>query len=117
MSTSIKLDRVYEIKWTHRAEARLSSLERPPLFADMHKPRKGFYAMCAFIWAAIVERGHRFVDPEEVAEFLVTEEQIATAVDAVGAMIEEAFPPDPEKKSGPSANKNATTEPAAGPSQ
>lgn len=99
MDPSIKLgDRVFLLKWTDRAEARLSSLDRPPTFADLRRPKRCYYAMCAIIWASIVERGHPYLEPEDLAESLKTQEQIAMATNAIGMMLEEAYPPDPDQK-------------------
>lgn len=91
-------DHAYELRWCDRADARLSSLERPPSFADLSHKKRSYYALCAIIWASIVERNHRFIDPEDLAEYLSTREQVATAMAAVQAMLVEAFPPEDDKK-------------------
>lgn len=117
----ITLDRPYELKWNDRAQARLSSLERPPTFRDLTHKRRGFYALCAIVWASIIERGHRFADPEDLAEFISTDAQQEAAVSAVNAMLSEAFPmTDDQKKTQPNATgaekTNAPSAPVSGPS-
>jgi hypothetical protein len=103
-------DYAYELRWCDRAAARLSSLDRPPLFKDLGSSRKGFYALCAFIWAAITDRNHRFIEPEDLAQYLSTDAQQSAAVAAINAMLVEAFPPDEDvkKKTGPTNSTPAT---------
>lgn len=116
-------DRPYELKWNDRAEARLGSLDRPPVIADLahRNGRKAFYALCAFLWASITERGHRFAEPEDLAQYLSTADAQLAAFDAINAMFAEAYPMDEaEKKSAAlasgSAKSVAPSAPASGPS-
>lgn len=74
---TVNLDHDRELKWTLRAQARLSSLVRPPSIADLRKPRRGFYALLAFVWASLVDV-EAFASPEDLAEYFGTaEKQIA----------------------------------------
>lgn len=45
----LQLDRVREIKWSMRAEARLGRLASPPALHDIasKNAHRGFYALCA----------------------------------------------------------------------
>lgn len=101
-------DQPYELRWMRgRSEALISSLERPASFADLRNRRRNFYAMCAIVWASLVERGHRFLAPEDLAEYLETPAQQATALAAITEMIDEAYPPDEaQKKSSPTASSS-----------
>lgn len=114
--SSVTLDKPYEVKWTRRAQARLESLERPPSFTDLgRKSKKPFYALCAFVWASLVERAHRFDTPEDVADYLDTPDKVASATRAIGEAITESFPPDP-KADGVDANSTGQTSSERGPS-
>jgi hypothetical protein len=93
---TVKLDRVRAVRWTMRAQARNASLARPVSFATLAKPRNSIYAMAAILWASLVDKDHEFEAPEDLAEYLTTEEQQLAAIKAVSAMVNEAFP---EKKS------------------
>ena len=106
MSTNpvtIQLDRVRTIRWTLRAQARNASLKRPVSFASLGRRRNSLYALCALLWSALVEKDHEFEDPEDIAEFLSTDEQQLAALRAVAAMVEEAFP---SKKNGTSPDSS-----------
>lgn len=106
----LTLDRPRELRWTKRAEARNASLPRPVSFGQLARGRRRLYVLCALLWAALVDREHEFAEPEDLAEFLTTEEQQVAALSAIRAMVDEAFP---EKKSPPSA---ASSPPGPAPS-
>jgi len=94
----VKLDRPREVKWTMRAQARNASLPRPATFGGLQKSRNRLYVLCALIWAALVERDHEFIEPEDLAEHFKTAEQQLAGLKVITAMIDQAFP---QKKSEP----------------
>lgn len=98
---TVTLDRPRPIRWTNKSDHRIGSLDRPPALADLaHKnARKGFYALCAFVWASLEGRDHGFADPEELAEYLGKPEAQAAAWDALKAALQEAGVISTEKKS------------------
>ncbi len=102
---TIKLDRVRAIRWTERAKARNASLARPVAFTALSRGKNRLYAVCALLWAALVDRDHEFESPEDLAEYLQTDDQQLAAFKAISAMLEEAFP---EKKSPPSVDSSPT---------
>lgn len=93
-TTTIQLDRPRAIRWTNRAAARNSSLPRPVLFSQMHNPRRRFYVLLALVWCALVDKDHPFEAPEDLAEYLHTDNQQVEALKAVNRMITDAFPDD-----------------------
>ncbi len=99
---TVTLDRPRTIRWTNRAEARLGSLDRPPEFRDLaHKSgHKAFYALCAFVWAALVERD--LSDWEQVAESLGTPEAKDAAFKALYDSLLAAGVFEQKKKNEPS---------------
>lgn len=96
----VLLDRKRAIRWTKRAEARNSSLARPASFAHLGNRQRRLYTVCALLWAALVDRDADFAEPEDLAEYLTTEEQQVEAFKALRLMVEQAFP---QKKTPPSA--------------
>jgi len=117
MPVVFQFDQPREIKWTMRAQARNASLDRPQVIADLAKPKKRLAVMCAFLWSAIVDRVHPFTEPDDVAEYLQTQEQQLAAISAIRAMWEEAFPTqkksEPPSMSGPSSSSNSGSAPTA----
>jgi hypothetical protein len=101
----VALDRPRPVRWTARAQARNASLERPASFAALGRGKHRLYALCALLWASLTERDHEFAAPEDLAEFLTTEEQQLGALKVISALVAEAFP---EKKSPPSAAPSPT---------
>lgn len=101
----VTLDRPRQIKWTTRAEARNSSLPRPVKFEALSKGDRRLYAVCAILWAALVDRDHEFDSPEDLAEFLGSGQQQVAALEAIRSMVKQTFP---EKKS-PSSSEQSTT--------
>lgn len=100
----ITLDRERAIRWTKRAEARNSSLRRRAVkFTDLSASRSRFWAMCAILWSSLVGNDHEFETPEDIAEFLATEDQQLAAVKAIRALIDDAFP---EKKTQPNGDSS-----------
>lgn len=92
----VALDRPRPVRWTARAQARNASLERPASFAALGRGKHRLYALCALLWASLTERDHEFAAPEDLAEFLTTEDQQLCAFKVITALVAEAFP---EKKS------------------
>jgi hypothetical protein len=107
---TIQLDRQRQVRWTNRAQARNSSLPRPASFTMLARGKNRLYALCAILWAALVDRDHSFEEPEDLAEYLQTEQQQLAAIDAVRRIIEEAFP---EKKSNAVVTSTAASETTA----
>lgn len=101
---TVQLDRARAIRWTNRAAARNASLSKPVQFSALAQRRRSLYAICAIIWAALIDRDHEFEVPEDLADFFVSEDQQLAALQAIGAMIKEAFP---EKKSAPNSESSA----------
>lgn len=99
----VKLDEPRPIRWTFGAQARLGSLARPPELSDLARPRKSYSALCAFVWASLVQKNHPFESPEDVAEFITTVDQ----KDAATSAFLDAF-----KAGNSSAAKKASAEPA-----
>lgn len=91
-STTLTLDRPRALKWSHRADARLGSLAKPPDFGDLvhTNRRRAFYALAAHVWAALVDRDTPFADYEDIAERLTTPEQQGAAFEALLAALIEA---------------------------
>jgi hypothetical protein len=85
---TVTLDKQREIRWTHRADARLGSLERAPVLRDLvHKnPRRAYYALLAFLWAGLVER-HDFTEPEALADHVHSDDQQRAAFTALHAAL------------------------------
>lgn len=117
-STSLTLDRPRALKWSHRADARLGSLAKPPDFGDLvhTNRRRAFYALAAHVWAALVDRDTPFADYEDVAERLITPEQQGAAFEALlSALIEAGIVAEkktrhnaaPGSASGPGASSSA----------
>lgn len=99
--TLVTLDKPRAMRWTHRSEYYLGSLERPPVLRDIvhRNPARAAYALAAFVWAALVERD-AFTGPEQVFDQLKTTEQQIAALEALNrVMIEAGVLEDPEKKS------------------
>lgn len=111
----ITLDKERQIRWTNRAQARNSSLPRPVQFVHMARGKNRLYAMCALIWCGLVDRAHDFEEPEDIADFLQTPEQQSAALQAILAMIEEAFPQKKSAASAISPDVSATTSPSGPP--
>lgn len=112
-SPIVNLDRPRSLRWSHRADARLGSLERPPLLSDLaHKnARKGFYALCAFVWAALETRDG-VADPEEVAAYIGEPVAQAAAWNALRAALEDAGVIAAEKKSDSPATSGSVNGPS-----
>lgn len=102
---TITLDRERAVRWTQRAMARNASLPRPATFAALGNGRRRPYVICALLWAALVDRDHDFHEPEDLADYLQTDAQQIAAINAISAMVADAFP---EKKSPPSAGTSPT---------
>ncbi len=108
---TIQLDRPRAIRWTRRARARNASLARPVSFGGLTKGKNRLYVVCALLWAALVDRDHDFEAPEDLAEYLETDEQQIAAFKALKDMADEAFP---EKKSpGSSSSSMSGPSPAS----
>lgn len=108
----ITLDRPRRVRWTNRAEARNSSLPRPASFTQLARGRNRLYALCAILWSALVDRDHPFEEPEDLAEHLGTAEQQLAAIEAVRAMLEEAYPEQKKSEAGvtsPGASGSGST--------
>lgn len=101
----VALDRKRPVRWTARAQARNASLDRPASFAALGRGKHRLYALCALLWASLTERDHEFAAPEDLAEYLTTEEQQLGALKVISALVAEAFP---EKKSPPNAAPSPT---------
>lgn len=101
----VTLDRPRRVRWTERAQARNSSLARPVGFTHLARGKNRLYALCALLWAALVDRDHGFEEPEDIAEYLATEDQQVAALEAIRAMIDEAYP---QKKSAPTETSSDT---------
>jgi hypothetical protein len=97
--------RRFELRWTKRAEARNSSLPRPISWADLARRKRSYYALLAVVWAALNDRDREFEAPEDLAEFIATEDQQVAAMKAIRAMLAEAYP---EKKTEPQPNTSPT---------
>lgn len=101
---TVQLDRARAIRWTNRAAARNASLPKPVQFTALAQRRRSLYAICAIIWAALVDRDHEFEAPEDLADYFVSEAQQLAALHAIGEMVKDAFP---EKKSAPNSGSSA----------
>lgn len=102
---TVKLDKDRGVRWTERAKARNASLARPTSFGALGRGKNRLYAVCAILWAALVDKDHEFDAPEDIAEYLTTDAQQLAAFKAISDMIDEAFP---EKKSALSSNSLTT---------
>lgn len=86
----VQLDKPRVIRWSYGAQARLGSLPRPPEFTDLTRPRKSFYALAAFLWAAMTDRA-AFEGPEDVAEVL-TPDRVPGALKSLADAVTQANP-------------------------
>jgi hypothetical protein len=84
-SIVVVLDKPRALRWTHRAEFKLGSLERPPTYVDLAQdnPHRQFYALCVFVWAALTDRDHPFVTADDIAPYLEKIEAQSAAFKAV----------------------------------
>jgi hypothetical protein len=78
---TLLLDRPREIKWTMAAMAKLGRLAEPPPLADIthRNPHRAFYALLAWLWAALVDGDEEFPKPEALAEHVQGGEKQAVA--------------------------------------
>ena len=90
----VQLSHPYALRWSYGAQARLGSLPRPPVFADLSRPRKSFYALSAYLWASMVDR-NVFEGPEDVAEEL-TQDRLSGALKALVDAVTQSMPADKE---------------------
>jgi hypothetical protein len=104
----VTLDRPRAIRWTHRAEARIGSLERPVTLRDIahRNPRRAYYALLCHVWAALTEP-HDFAQPEDIgAHLLPTDDaQMLAAFTALRAALVEGGVIEAEKKSTPNVTQ------------
>lgn len=119
---TIALDRPRPIRWTERAAVRLSrvDLDFPTAVAQLNQ-RTGLYALCALIWAALTERDQPYATPEDLAPYLATPAQQATALASLretctqaGLLQEEKKSPAPAA-SAPGAGPGSSSRPASAP--
>jgi len=109
----VVLDRPRPLRWTTRAEIRLASLDRPPAFADLAKPRRMAYAVAAHLWAALDESGQPFAVPEDLSVHLDTPEKFNAAFDALVRALRAAGVIADEKKTSAPATIVSTNGPSA----
>jgi hypothetical protein len=83
----VSLDKPRAIRWTHRAEFTLGSITRPPTYTDLahSNPHRAFYALCVFVWAALVEQEHPFAAPSDLAPHL---ESVESQQKAFAALVQ-----------------------------
>lgn len=93
----VTLDRPRELRWGPRARLRLNSLPRRP-------NRPGSYQFFAMLWAMLVD-AEGFEAPEDLAEFVTTNEQVNTVGNAMLAARKQAA--DTEKNGHGSKQKRA----------
>lgn len=106
----IELDRRRQVRWTGIAEARLSragyTVERAA--GDMRNREKALYALCAFLWAALVILDCPWNYPEELGEHLKGDDKQLAGLKAVRRMLTEAGimedPDESKKKAGREGN-------------
>ena len=69
---TLTLDRERELRWTMRAEAKLGRLPDPPPLQDIasRNPRRGYFALLAYLWAAVEDPAGDFPQPEDLADHL-----------------------------------------------
>lgn len=92
----VTLDRERPVRWSHRALSRLQRVTPPVDFSDLSNPLKALGALHAFIWAALVDRNHRFAYPEDLAEYITPDNAVA-AMEVLAAMFEGEFEPAEKK--------------------
>lgn len=102
-------DKTRVIRFDNRARMRMGSLDRPFDVYDLSKPKKSFGALCAWLWACLVDR-HGIETPEDVAD-LVTPENQAGLLDTLIETIKLGLPKDPNEKADA---KNSSAENAPG---
>ena len=117
---SVELDLARKVRWTSRAEARLSSVDYniDRAMEDLTQSRKRLYAMCLFIWAGLQDRLHPFAAPEDVAQYLESGEQQVSAIAIINAMLDEAGLLEPANEDAKKKSLSAETAsvPGLGPS-
>lgn len=97
------------IRFDNRARMRMGSLDRPFDVYDLSKPKKSFGALCAWLWACLVDRDG-VETPEDVAD-LVTPENQTQLLDALIEAIKLGLPKGPNEKADA---KNDSAESARG---
>lgn len=97
---TIILDREREVRWTMRSEAKLGRLaDAPPLQDIAHRnPRRGFYSLLCYLWAAIEDTEGDFIQPDDMAELLKDAKLQATAFSTLIKALRVAGVLKPEKK-------------------
>lgn len=92
MPVIIQLDRAREVRWTKTARARMSRVDYSFELAiqDMANRRRFLYAVCVFIWSALVDLENPWDKPEQLAEVLMSEDKLSEALKAIEAMLDEA---------------------------
>jgi hypothetical protein len=91
----------YPLAWTKRSEAILSRYGHDPLslMDAMQRGRKGLYALCVGLLAAL-PANRAPETPEEIADWIPDEASRSAAVLSLLAIWRNAYPPAAEKKSG-----------------
>jgi hypothetical protein len=65
---TVALDKPRQLAFTQRALFRMGSLATPFEFDDIHKPRKSYAALVAWLWACLVPSDAAdFASPEDLA--------------------------------------------------
>lgn len=80
---TIKLDRDRTLKFSMRSRFKLGSINPRPQFEDLSSTdaMRAFHAICCFVWASETESA--FSSPEQIADYLETNEQQVAAVTAL----------------------------------
>lgn len=92
----VTLDRERPVRWSHRALSRLQRVTPPVGFEDLSHPQKALGALHAFIWAALIDKNHRFAYPEDLAEY-ITPERAMEAMEVLARLFEGEFEPAEKK--------------------
>lgn len=104
-TVQVTLDRPRFIRWTPRADARLSSFGAnvDDTILSMKDRHKILYALCLLLWCACTDREEfPYKEPVDVADNLATVKAQHDAMTAVRAMLQEAgVLKESKKKSSP----------------
>lgn len=88
---SIELDQTRVVRWTMRADARLSSIDTTlaETIRGLRSKRRQLYSVCCLLWAAL-RTENPFSRPEDLAEYLDTGKKQLDAMKVIQLMLEEA---------------------------
>ncbi len=97
---TLVLDREREIKWTMASSAKLGRLAEPPPLEDIahRNAHRAFFALLAYLWAAVEDPDGDFAQPEMLAEYFKSAEAQAKGFAVLISALRQAGVMKAEKK-------------------